>query len=256
MSYWFSRQHSPMSNFASPPCVWPYAQNDDIDICEASSSSFSDDEPRLQILIQPKPLFQYRYRSEMKANTADGEIHSSHGSLIQRDYDGNECSPTVRLLNFTGTAIIRCFLYQSLKNGEIKLHPNCLWRKRENGTTEFDPIYAIVNEANNWTAEFTKLSIIRIKQADIRASLITKQINQMKYGSGYSDLDFENKIDLDRVVMGFEAFDQRTSDQTYKKIAGPEFSIQIKDSSEVFFHSNLFQMTALFQFQKARAQVY
>lgn len=243
-----------MSNFASPPCIWPYAQNDDIDICEASSS-FSDAEPRLQIIIQPKPLFQYRYRSEMKANTADGEIHSSHGSLIQADHDGNECSPTVRSLNFTGTAVIRCFLYQSLKNGEIKLHPNYLWRKRENGTTECDPIYAIVNQANNWTVEFTKLSIIRIKQADIRASLITKQIDQMKWGSGYSDFHFENRIDLDRVVMGFDAFEQ-TTDQTYKKITGPEFSIQIKDSSEVFIHSMFSKITGLFQFQKARAQVY
>lgn len=192
--------------------------------------------PILEIIVQPEPHFRFRYISEMKARSSDVNKFSSHGSLSQSDQNGRECSPTVRLRNFEGTAIIRCLLYQAIKNGEKpQLHPNYLWRKTKNGTIETGPIYVNVNKTNKWTAEFTGLSIIRAIQKDIEASPIKKKIKQMKSNNS------------DRVVMGFEAFEQ-TNNQ--KLIVGPVFSIPICNSRKVLIQIECFRWLNYFYFSK------
>lgn len=218
-----------MSNF-SLPSFRPYAQNDDMASSSYSLNLFSPSgfqnigqpsAPCLEIVVQPKPLFRYRYDTEMMIKTSVGKKRSSHGSLNV---------PTVHLLNFKRAAIIRCCLYQSPKNCEMpKLHPFNLWRKTENGTIYTDPIDINVNENNNWTAEFTGLSIIRPKQKNIETNLN----NKMKLDGSYNNFDLSS-VESHRAVLGFDAFEQ-TGD-TWAKIAGPKFSIQIRDSSEAFIN--------------------
>lgn len=183
--------------------------------------------PKLQIIAQPNPQHRFRYHTEFKTPTSDGEKFSAHGALRAQQNESGYEWPTVRLLNFKGTAIIHCSLYQM---GEIeKLHPNYLWRKTDNGTIEKSPIKVNVNETNNWTAKLTGMAIIiQTKQSDIKGYNNKKKKNEN-----------ENKIEYDRVKMGFDAFAQ-TNDQTWIKIAGPEFSIQIGHSSEMFIQYKIF----------------
>lgn len=217
----------------------PNAPNDNIVISGLFAPSINDNivpgnsnarQASLKIIVQPKPLFRFRYDTEMKTKTSDEEKASSHGSLAQHDDDSNECPPTVRLLNFDGTAIIRCLPYESMKDGkEPKLHQHNLWRKMENGSTKKDLIHIIVNESNNWTATFTGLSIIRTKKNQIKGGIRNKSFNDSRIKKN------KNKIRSDQVMLGFDAFEQ-TNDKTWVKIAGPIFSTQIGDKSKTFIN--------------------
>lgn len=223
--------------------------------------------PFFHINVQPVPIFRFRYGTEMNAPNSQKKQISTHGSLDIKDDTKRKFPPSISLRNFSGTAIIRCDLYQVIDSEMSKLHPNLLCRKTENGV-QYDPIYEIANVHNNWTVEFPGLSIINTKKEDIIKTLIDKDTEKMKWYQGRNELDplqenviqyrtESDVINLNRVALGFEAY-VLISDgikKIWNRIAGPILSVPISNSGKVSFECKFFvQVNGLLLFQIASQQ--
>ncbi|XP_024084526.1 nuclear factor NF-kappa-B p105 subunit isoform X2 [Cimex lectularius] len=139
-----------------------------LDVAPSSSSSqsgFSDEcmspeimpmqhQPRLQIVDQPQKLFRFRYIKE--STKPHGPLRGAASENSSRQL---KTGPKVRLHNFNGEAIIRCWL----TNVNTKCaSPHQLVGQTENGKITYEPHDIVVNSANNYTASFDKLNIIHV----------------------------------------------------------------------------------------------
>ncbi|CAH0554865.1 unnamed protein product [Brassicogethes aeneus] len=131
------------------------------------------DQPSLKIIEQPIDKFRFRYKSEMAG---------THGSLTgtSSDKSRKQTYPTVELLNFHRTAIIRCSIYQ-IKSEETDMKPHAHRLIKKHGKDEVDdPHSLVVSPDEGYVASFHSMGIIHTAKKNIVSELMKKKTNLKK----------------------------------------------------------------------------
>ncbi|KAK3882440.1 hypothetical protein Pcinc_013177 [Petrolisthes cinctipes] len=196
------------------------------------------DGPYIHILDQPQSKFRFRYKSEMVG---------THGQLkaSRADKNNRAAFPTVKLAKWNhGPAVIRLTLYTAEDNvNQRKRHVHELSGKncdKETGICE-----VVVDDKCDYTAVFQNLGIIHIAKRDTREIIHQRKVDEMlahahlrnphisieeiKHKVTPADLkkideeaDEEAKsMDLNKVVLRFQAFQYDKSIESYRPITLP-----------------------------------
>lgn len=175
----------------------------------------------LSIIEQPNNKFRFRYESEKR-----------HGSLTGSTA---QTSPTVRLCNFAGEATIRCSLFQVPRPGHEVPAPHSHSLITRSGDV------MIVSPANDYTAQFRGMGIMRPLQPSVALELLQKITLRAEFRMGRPSTALEKErfklevmreatgMNLNVVAMGFEAFQQRNGE--WIEVCEPVFSVPISADS-------------------------
>ncbi|XP_026673518.1 nuclear factor NF-kappa-B p110 subunit isoform X2 [Ceratina calcarata] len=120
--------------------------------------------PYLTILDQPSEKFRFRYKSEMVG---------THGSLMGSNSNNNrsKSAPTVKLNNYSESAIIRCTLFTS--DEELRI-PHAHRLIRRVGGVDYDDPHIEISSENDHIATFNGMAIIHTAKKNVKDEIIRK----------------------------------------------------------------------------------
>ncbi|KAG5891588.1 hypothetical protein JTB14_022253 [Gonioctena quinquepunctata] len=127
----------------------------------------------LHLVEQPTDRFRFRYKSEMAG---------THGSLtgMNSDKSRKQTYPTVELRNCTGTAIVRCSIYQTNAVGQDFMpHAHRLIMKKGKEEQD-DPHDLVIGQEDGYRAVFHGMGIIHTAKKNIVQELMRKKIQLKK----------------------------------------------------------------------------
>lgn len=122
---------------------------------------------RLEITEQPMEKFRFRYKSEM--NGTHGALHGISSQRLPKTY------PEVRLVNFEGSAIIRCTLFQVNIDSP---HSHQLIVRRDE-TDYVDPHELFVSQEEGYYAKFMNMGIIHTAKRYVIDELLKKKRHRL-----------------------------------------------------------------------------
>ncbi|KAK8737493.1 hypothetical protein OTU49_004522, partial [Cherax quadricarinatus] len=202
-----------------------------------SYEAVNHDGPYIHIMEQPQSKFRFRYKSEMVG---------THGQLKADRADKNRAVfPTVKLSKWNhGPAVIRLTLYTADDNvNQRKRHVHELSGKncdKETGICEI-----VVDDKCDYTAVFQNLGIIHIAKRDTREIIMQRKRDELLAHArlrkphctfeeiirsitptDHKRMDDEaeeeaKSMDLNKVVLRFQAFQYDKSIESYRPITLP-----------------------------------
>ncbi|KAJ2951951.1 hypothetical protein O0L34_g4210 [Tuta absoluta] len=169
--------------------------------------------PYLRIIEQPQDHFRFRYKSEMVG---------THGCLLGKTTAQNKTRthPTVELVNYTGTAVIKVRLAHQDKDEE---HPHKLLEDDEKERE----VSTVVPQQGSYKVGFAGMGIIHTAKKNLASLLFNNYMNKMDKSKNISQKELraycENAaktINLNIVRLRFSAHDINTDEE----ICFPVFS--------------------------------
>ncbi|XP_063218198.1 nuclear factor NF-kappa-B p100 subunit isoform X2 [Bacillus rossius redtenbacheri] len=195
--------------------------------------------PRLEIREEPIEKFRFRYKSEMLG---------THGSIVGRNSEKyrKKTYPTVELVNYHGTAIVRCSLYTAeLRPEKRSLHTHRLV-VRQGSEDKDDPHDILVSPEVGYTAVFQGMGIIHTAKKHVVDELVKKKRCRLieKYRAQNRDITIlptrddctiraeaeaeAKRLNLNSVSLCFEAFEQDSAGNLLP-LCEPVFSSSINN---------------------------
>lgn len=179
----------------------------------------------LKIIEHPN---KYHFRSESELKGKHGVLEGLSTTATKKTY------PTVRLLNYTGKALIRCLLYQVEKQGEDPMfHPHTLYRCNDKKLTDPNNVTVILPMNGNYEAAFEGIGIIAIIKKFRKEYLEKKLIDDEKYKLNRKLTPDEekaikskantNSVDINAARLCFDAYCQNAKGE-WLPICEPSFS--------------------------------
>ncbi|XP_022900022.1 nuclear factor NF-kappa-B p110 subunit isoform X2 [Onthophagus taurus] len=201
--------------------------------------TLDEKKPFLVIKEQPIGKFRFRYKSEMAG---------THGSLngISSDKTRRQTFPSVELQNYSGSAIVRCSLYQYHSSSkERQPHPHRLIKKMGNEEVD-DPHATTVGGTEEYTAIFHSMGIIHtakknlidelcrkkefLKEEEIARKEGKRKLRRDEKASIRHEAEEESKsINMNIVCLRFDAFTERPKDGVLIPICEPVYSHEINN---------------------------